>query len=152
MIEQRLKELKIELPDVAPTVANFLPYVQTGNLLFVSGQVPFTDDGKLLSGSVGDDFTVEEATEIARRITITLLAVVKLALGDLDKVVRVVKINGSVNAYPGFKAHPAVINGCSNLLVEVFGEKGRHARAAVGVESLPGNVPVELEGVFEVAS
>ena len=110
-----------------------------------------TDDGKLLSGSVGTDFTVAEATRIARRTILALLAVVQKALDGLDNVVRVVKINGSVNAVPGFADQPRVINGCSDLLVEVFGEKGRHARAAVGVESLPGNVPVELEAIFEVS-
>lgn len=105
-IENRLKNLNIELPQVRPAVANFLPFVRTGNLLFVSGQVPMTDDGKLLSGSVGTDFTVEEATRITRRTTLALLAVVQKALGGLDNVVRVVKINGSVNAVPGFADQP----------------------------------------------
>jgi enamine deaminase RidA (YjgF/YER057c/UK114 family) len=149
-IESKLAELGIELPEVGEPVANFVPYVKTGNLLFISGQAPMTEDGQFLSGLVGTDFTIEEAIQITRETTITLLAVAKLALSDLDRIVRFVKINGSVNAKPGFTQQPAVINGCSDLLVEIFGEKGRHARAALGAGSLPGNVPVELEAVLEV--
>ena len=150
IIENRLQELGIELPSVGDPVANFLPFVRSGNLLFISGQVPFGPDGKLLPGQVGVDFSVEEANNIAREVTITLLAVIKKAVANLDNVVRIVKINGHVNAQPGFTGQPQVINGCSDLLVEVFGEKGRHARAAVGSGSLPGNVPLELEAIIEV--
>lgn len=148
-IDKRLEELGITLPEVATPPGNFVPCVRTGNLLYISGQVP-VKDGQLVSGSVGRDFTVEEARDLARHTTLFALAVAKKALPSLDDIKQVVKVNGSVNAEKGFSQHPAVINGSSDLLVEVFGEKGRHARAAVGVESLPGNVPVEIEVIFEI--
>jgi enamine deaminase RidA (YjgF/YER057c/UK114 family) len=150
-VEDRLNELGIQLPELSPPVANFLPFVKTGRLVFVSGQVPFDEHGKLLAGQVGAEFNVEEATKIARDVATTLIAVIKQAAGSLDNVTRIVKINGSVNAVPGFTQQPQVINGVSDLMVEVFGERGRHARAAVGTGGLPGNVPVEVEAVVEVA-
>ena len=148
--ENRLRDLNIRLPEVKPAVANFVPFVKTGKLVFVSGQVPFDEDGKLLAGQVGADISVEEAVKIARDVAITLIAVIKQAAGSLDNVTQIVKINGSVNAVPGFTQQPLVINGVSDLIVEVFGERGRHARAAVGTGSLPGNVPVEVEAIVEV--
>jgi len=149
--EARLKELGIRLPELGAPVANFLPFTRTGNLLFVSGQVPINENGQLLCGRVGAEFSVDEAAGIARDVAITVLAVIREAAGSLDNVTQVVKISGSVNAVAGFPQQPQVINGVSDLMVEVFGERGRHARAAVGAGSLPGNVPVEVEAIIEVA-
>ena len=148
-IESRLEELNITLPEVGTPPSNFVAFIRTGNLLYVSGQIPIRD-GRIITGSVGKDFDVEEATGLARLATLFALAVAKKALPSLDDIKQVVKVNGSVNAEKGFSQQPVVINGCSDLLVEVFGEKGRNARAAVGVESLPANVPVEIEIIFEV--
>ncbi len=149
-IETRLRQLEIDLPAIGAPAGNFLPFIRTGNLLFISGQVPLAADGKWITGRVGTDFSVDEARNIARRTGLNLIAVAKAALPSLDDVERVVKINGYVNACEGFAEQPAVINGCSDLMVEVWGDRGKHARAAVGVASLPGNVPVEIEGIFEV--
>jgi enamine deaminase RidA (YjgF/YER057c/UK114 family) len=149
--EIRLRDLGIRLPEVKAPLANFVPFVKTGKLVFVSGQVPLDEHGKLLTGQVGADISVEEAVAIARDVAITLIAVIKQAAGSLDNVTQIVKINGSVNAVPGFTQQPLVINGVSDLIAEVFGERGRHARAAVGTGSLPGNVPVEVEAIVEVA-
>lgn len=149
--EARLRALGIRLPELGAPVANFLPFTRTGNLLFISGQVPLDENGQLLCGRVGAEFTVDEAAGVARDVAITVLAVIRKAVGSLDNVTQVVKINGSVNAVAGFTQQPQVINGVSDLMVEVFGERGRHARAAVGTGSLPGNVPVEVEAIVEVA-
>jgi enamine deaminase RidA (YjgF/YER057c/UK114 family) len=144
--EAKVKELGLELVDVKVGDAALIPWVRTGNLLYLSGRTPSAGP----KGQVGKDVTTEEAYEAARNCAIGQLSVAKAALGDLDKVVRVVKVLGMVNAVPGFTEQPKVINGFSDLLVEVFGENGRHARSAVGVGSLPGNVPVEVEIIFEV--
>ena len=149
-IEARLESLGYKLPKVGKPVANFLPCVQTGNLLFVSGQVPQDEGGAFIAGRVGVDTSVKEAKELALQLGLRLIAVVNMVNTSLDAVGRVVKINGYVNCDPGFGDQPAVINGCSDLMVEVFGERGKHARAAVGVASLPGNAPVEIEGIFEL--
>ncbi len=133
--EHRLRDLDIRLPEVKAAVTNYVPFVKTGNLVFVSGQVPFDEHGKLLAGQVGADISVEEAVKIARDVTMNLIAVIRQAAGSLDNVTRIVKINGSVNAVSGFTQQPLVINGVSDLIVEVFGERGRHARAAVGTGS-----------------
>lgn len=150
--EQRLKELGIELPDLPAPVGNFVPAVVHDNLAFFSGQGPVMEDGRLAVGKVGRDVTAEEAYHQARRTGIVLLAAMKKAFGTLDRVERIVKIFGMVNAVPEFAGHPAVINGCSDLMVEVFGEAGRHARSAVGMGSLPGGITVEIEAVVAVKS
>lgn len=150
-IDAALEQMGIVLPDAPAPAANYVPYVQTGKLVFISGQLPTGPDG-LMKGKVGAEIDAETAQKAARFCAIALIAQLKSACGgDLDKVVRVVKLTGFVNATPEFEAHPAVINGASDLMAEVFGEKGAHSRAAVGVGSLPFNVQVEVEGVFEIA-
>ena len=147
-IEQRLRELGLELPTVPPPAANYANAVRTGNLMFLSGAAPTTADGEIPKGKVGADVTAEEAAEHARSVGLNLLAVLKQELGDLDRVRRVVKLLGMVNAVPDFREQPKVINGCSDLFVEVFGEQ--HARSAVGVGSLPFGITVEIEAIVEV--
>lgn len=149
--EARLAELGITLPDAPSPVASYVTAVRTGNLLFTSGHTPQRADGSFITGKVGDDLTVAEGQEAARRTTIGLLATLRRELGSLDKVTRVVKVLGMVNCGPGFTEQPAVINGCSDLLLAVFGDAGRHARSAVGVGSLPLDIAVEIELVVEVA-
>jgi enamine deaminase RidA (YjgF/YER057c/UK114 family) len=149
--EQRLRERGIELPKSMAPVANYVPAVRTGNLIFLAGMGPLKPDGTLASGKVGKDVTVEEAYQHARLTGLQLLAAVRGAMGSLDSVTRVVKVFGMVNAVPEFTDHPKVINGCSDLFVEVFGDRGRHARSAVGMGSLPFGISVEIEAVFEVA-
>ncbi len=143
--EKRLRELKIALGPVSPPVANYVNAVRAGKLLFLAGKGP----GKV-RGKLGREFTVEQGYQHARAVGLALLAVMKDELGSLDKVKRVVKLLGMVNAVPEFQDHPKVINGCSDLFVEVFGERGRHARSAVGMESLPNGIPVEIECIVEV--
>jgi len=148
--EQRLKELKLDLGAVSAPVANYVNAVRTGNLLFLAGKGPRAADGKRPSGKVGREFTAEQAYRHARSVGLDLLAVMRAELGSLDRVARVVKVLGMVNAVPEFQDHPRVINGCSDLFVEVFGERGRHARSAVGMGSLPMGIPVEIECIVEV--
>jgi enamine deaminase RidA (YjgF/YER057c/UK114 family) len=149
-IEDKLTQLGISLPPISAPIANYVPFVISGNLLFTSGQGPKTLSENWLRGKVGDDTTIEQAYKHARLTGIQVLAVVHSALGSLDRVHRVVKILGFVNANPRFTGHPQVVNGCSDLMVEVFGDKGRHARSAVGVSSLPENLTVEIEAIFEI--
>ena len=149
-IEQRVKELNLELPAVTPPVATYVNAARTGNLLFLSGKVPVDAGGKMLTGKVGKDVTTEEAAKHARLVGLHLIAVMRHELGSLDKVKRVVKLLGMVNAVPEYGEQPKVINGCSDLMVEVFGDKGRHARSAIGVGSLPAGVTVEIEAIVEV--
>lgn len=150
-IDAKLKELGIELPTPPAPVASYVPYVRTGNLVFVSGQVTLGPKGLEYVGIVGKDFTTAEGQAAAKLCAINVIAQVKAALdGDLDRVKRCVKVTGFVNAVPGYAEHPEVINGASNLFGDVFGEAGRHARAAVGAGSLPRNVAVEVEAIFEV--
>ena len=152
VVDKRLEELGITLPEMRPPVANYVPAVRTGNLLFLSGSIPAArPDGTDVRGKLGADLSVEEGYEAARLVGINLLAVLKTTLGDLDRVNRIVKLLSMVNAAPDFVDTPAVANGCSDLLVEVFGDKGKHARSAVGMAALPLNVPVEIEMVVEVA-
>lgn len=148
--EARLKELGIVLPKVPAPVANYLPYRVAGNLLFLAGQGPRDDNGNLLSGKVGGDVSVDEAYKRARIIGLQLLSAARTALGSLDRVDTVVKMLCMVNAVPEFKEHPKVANGMSDLFVEVFGDNGKHARSAVGMGSLPGQISVEIEGIFSV--
>jgi enamine deaminase RidA (YjgF/YER057c/UK114 family) len=150
-IDARLKELGIEIPTVAKPAAAYVPGVRTGNLIFVSGQVPFVNGELTFKGKVGAEFTVEQGQECARVCALNAIAVAKDMLGgDLDKVTRVVKLGGFVNCPADFEQHPMVINGASNVVGEIFGDKGAHSRFAVGVGSLPFNVAVEVEAVFEV--
>lgn len=148
--EQKLKELGIELPATPKPVANYVPAVRTGNLLYLSGQGPRSASGKLETGRVGENITLEQAYQHARLVGIQLLAAAKEGLdGDLSRVKRVVKLLGLVNSTPDFAEQPRVINGCSDFFVEVFGDRGRHARSAIGA-MLPGNITVEIEAIFEV--
>jgi enamine deaminase RidA (YjgF/YER057c/UK114 family) len=149
-IEKRLEELGIALPAATSPAANYVNAVRTGDLLFLAGKGPYRPDGTLHTGIVGQDVTVEEAYQHARLTGLHLIATLKAELGDLDRVRRIVKVLGMVNAVPRFTQQPEVVNGCSDLLVEVFGDRGRHARSAVGVGSLPRNITVEIEAVVEV--
>lgn len=149
-IEKKLIELNITLPDTPKPIANYVPSKKSGNLIFLSGQGPRTPDGDFLSGKVGVDITVDEAYDAARMVGIQLLSALKSEITDLNNVKQIIKLLGMVNAIDSFKDHPNVINGCSDLLVEVFGEKGKHARSAVGVASLPNQIPVEIEMIVEV--
>ena len=149
-VEARLKSLGIELPKSPSPLANYVPFVITGNLLYLSGQGPREADGSFHTGKVGQEVTIEQAYQDARLTGLNLLAVMQGALGELDRVERVVKLLGMVNGTPDFLEHPQVINGCSDLMVEVFEEKGRHARSAVGMGSLPNNITVEVEAIVEI--
>lgn len=148
-VEERIKELGIDLPSAANPVANYVNAVRTGNLIFLAGKGP-SKDGDYVRGKVGTDLTIEEGYEAARLTGIQQLAVLKAELGDLNKVVRTVKVLGMVNAGPDFTNQPEVINGFSDLMVEVFGERGKHARAAVGMGSLPRGIACEIEMIVEV--
>ncbi len=150
--ESRLKELGIVLTEPPKPIANYVPFVRTGNLLTVSGQICLDGDGKLVAkGRLGDDVSIEDGQKAARACAIGLLAQMKAAIGDLDKVVRVVRLGGFVNSAPGFVDGPKVMNGASDLMVAVFGDRGKHARSTVGVAALPGDAAVEVEGLFEVS-
>jgi len=148
--EQRLTERGFVLPEVPKPIANFETGVFYGNLLYLSGTGPLLENGKMARGKVGDTVTVEEAYLHAQRTGLMLIAAMKKLLGDLNRVKQVVKLLGMVNAAPDFQNHPQVINGCSDLMVNVFGEAGRHARSAVGMGSLPGNITVEIEAIVAV--
>jgi enamine deaminase RidA (YjgF/YER057c/UK114 family) len=148
--ESRIAALGITLPEASSPIANYVNGVQTGNLIFLSGKGPLQEDGTNITGKVGSDLSIEQGYEAARITGINQLAVLKSMLGDLSRVKRVVKVLGMVNATPDFSEHPKVINGYSDLMVAVFGEAGKHARAAVGMGSLPGNIAVEIEMIVEV--
>jgi len=151
-VEQKLAALGIALPTPAAPIANYVGFVRTGSLLVVSGQICLGAGGTLVAkGKLGDNVTVEQGQAAARACAINLLAQVKVALGDLDKMVRVVRLGGFINSTPTFLDGPKVMNGASDLMVEVFGDKGRHARTTVGVAALPLDAAVEVEGLFEVA-
>ncbi|ABD88855.1 RidA family protein [Rhodopseudomonas palustris] len=151
-VEQKLAAQGVVLHEPASPVANYVGFVRSGNLLFVSGQVCFDPQGQLIAkGKLGVDVTIEQGVAAARGCAINILAQVKAALGDLDKVVRVVRLGGFVNSPPDFIDAPKVVNGASDLMVAAFGDKGRHARAAVGVAALPADAAVEVDAVFEVA-
>lgn len=150
-VDARLKDLKITLPKAVAPVANYVPFVISGNLVFVSGQVTLGPNGLEYVGQVGKDFSVEEGQAAARLCALNVIAQLKEACGgDLDRVKRCVKVTGFVSAVPGFGQHPEVINGASDLFVQVLGDIGKHARAAVGAGSLPRNVAVEVEAIFEI--
>lgn len=148
--EQKLKEKGIELTTPSAPLANYVNVVRTGNLLFLAGKGPTRTDGTTITGKVGKDLTIEQGYEAARIVAINHLAVLKAALGDLNKVKRIVKVLGMVNCESNFTDHPKVINGYSDMMVAIFGDKGKHARSAVGMGSLPNNIAVEVEVVVEV--
>ena len=152
MAESKLAALGITLPTPAAPIANYVAVVRTGNLLVVSGQLCFGAEGKLVaSGQLGAGVSIEDGALAARACAVNLLAQIKANIGELDKVVRVVRLGGFINSAPGFNDGPKVMNGASDLMVEVFGDKGRHARTTVGVSALPVNAAVEVEGLFEVS-
>ena len=152
-IDARLVELGLELPEPSAAGANYVPFVRTGNFMVVSGQLCLDAEGKLVAkGQLGGGVSIEDGQKAARACAINLLAHLKAALGDLDKVTRVVRLGGFINSAAGFVDGPKVMNGASDLMVEVFGDKGRHARTTVGVSALPGDAAVEVEGTFAVAS
>lgn len=149
--EQKLSALGIVLSDAPAPAANYVPFVQVGNLIYVSGQISMGSDG-MVKGKLGGDFSVEAGQKAAQLCAVNLISQLRSACGgDLDNLKRVVKLNGFVNSTQDFTDHPAVINGASDLMVEVFGDAGKHARAAVGCSSLPFGVAVEIEGIFEIA-
>ena len=151
-VEKKLSELGIVLTEPAAPVANYVPFVRTGNLLMVSGQICLDAQGKLVAtGQLGGGVSIEDGQKAARACAVNLLAQVKAALGDLDKVLRVVRLGGFVNSAPGFLEGPKVMNGASDLMVAAFGDKGKHARSTVGVSALPADAAVEVEGLFEVS-
>src|SRR5882724_6175400 len=150
-IEQRLKELGITLPKVGSPLGNYVHAKRVGDLLYLSGKGPERADGTMPRGKLGAGMTIEEGYRHARQVGLVLIAAIKDALGgDLERVEGIVKVLGMVNAAPDFEDHPKVVNGCSDLFVEVFGEAGRHARSAVGMSSLPTGIPVEIEGIVAV--
>ena len=149
--EQKLAGLGLKLPALPKPIGNYVPFKRAGDIIYLSGQGPRRPDGGPITGKVGRDVTVEEAYEHAKLIGLGLLAAAKLAAGDLDKV-EVLKVLGMVNAIPEFKDQPKVINGCSDLFVAILGERGRHARSAVGMGSLPNQITVEIEAIMRVVS
>jgi enamine deaminase RidA (YjgF/YER057c/UK114 family) len=152
IVEGKLKALGIVLKEPAKPIANYVPYVRTGNVLTVSGQLCFGDDGKLVAtGQLGGGVSVEDGQKAARACAISLITQVKAALGDLDKVKQVVRLGGFINSAPGFTDGPKVMNGASDLMVAVFGDAGKHARSTVGVAALPADAAVEVEATFEVS-
>nr|WP_294903500.1 RidA family protein [uncultured Lacibacter sp.] len=150
-VDEKIKELGLQLPAVTKPAANYVKYVRTGNLIFLAGHIPTRMDGTNITGKVGKDLTIEQGYHAAEVAALNLIATLKDALsGDLNKVKRIVKVNGYVNCLPDFTEQPKVINGCSDLLVKLFGEKGKHARAAMGMVALPLHAAVEIEMIVEV--
>jgi enamine deaminase RidA (YjgF/YER057c/UK114 family) len=149
--EQRLAELGHTVPQTPPSIANYVGAVRTGNLLYLSGKGPNQIGGRVWLGKLGAELTTADGYEAARDCMLNLLAVLRDELGELSRVQRVVKLLGMVNSTPNFDEQPKVINGASDLLVNIFGDKGRHARSAVGMQALPGGIPVEIEMIVEIA-
>src|SRR5690349_13981017 len=151
-IEKKLAGLGVTLPTPASPIANYVPFVRSGNMLVVSGQICFGADGKLVAkGQLGRSVSLEDGQQAARACGINVVAQLKAALGDLDKDTRVVRLGGFINSVPGFTDGPKVMNGASDLMVDIFGDKGRHARSTVGVAALPADAAVEVEGLFETS-
>jgi enamine deaminase RidA (YjgF/YER057c/UK114 family) len=148
--ELKLKELGITLSTPSSPVANYVNTVLTGNLLYISGKGPLQDNGEYIKGKVGENLTIEEGYNAARVTAINLISTLKASLGDLSRVKRIIRVTGMVNSASDFTEHPSVVNGCSDLLVEVFGERGKHTRAAVGMNSLPSNIAVEIDMIVEI--
>ncbi len=149
-VENRLKELGIKLITPVPPTANFVKAVRVGNMVYLSGHGPDKPEGGQVIGKLGSDLTLEQGQEAARLVGISLLSSLKAEIGDLNKVKRIVKVLGMVNAVPSFEKHSQVMNGFSDLMVQVFGENGKHARSSVGMSSLPANIPVEIEMIVEL--
>lgn len=149
-VEEKLRHMGYELPAPLTPLANYIPAYRTGNLVFLSGSGPIRADGSILTGKVGADLSIEDGYEASRLCALNLLAHLKKNIGDLDKVKHIVKLLGMVNATPEFTRQPDIINGCSDMLVELFGDRGRHARSAIGMVSLPHNYAVEIEMIVEV--
>ncbi|MEE2910355.1 MAG: RidA family protein [Candidatus Poribacteria bacterium] len=149
-VNKKIEELGIQLQKPVKPVANYVTTVQTGNLVFTSGHGPIGDDGQLILGQLGTDMDIEGGYQAARAVGIGLLSTLKATLGNLDRIKKIVKLVGFVNSSADFKDQPAVVNGASDLFVEVFGDKGRHARSAVGMVQLPGGIAVEVEMIVEV--
>ena len=149
-IEDKLEEMGLSLPPPTTPMANYVPAVLSGNLVFLSGHVPRNPDGSLVVGRLGADWSMEQGYESAKQVTLSLLASLKDAIGDLDRVKRIVRLFCMVNATPDFTQHPAVANGASDILVALMGDDGKHARVAAGMSSLPGGVPVEIEMTVEL--
>jgi len=151
-VEKRLAELGIVLPEPVAPVANYVPFVRTGNFLVVSGQLCLDTEGKLVAkGQLGGGVSIDDGIKAARACSINILAQLKAGIGDLDKIARVVRLGGFINSAAGFPDGPKVMNGASDLMVAVFGDKGRHARTTIGVAALPLDAAVEVEAAFEVA-
>ncbi len=150
-IKSRLRELGIDLPGAAAPAANYVPFVITGNQLWISGQLPFRDGKVQHQGKIGGDLTAEDGIAAARLCGLNIIAQAEAAVGDLDHIRRIIKLGGFVNAAPDFTDHPKVINGASDMIVEVFGDAGRHARFALGASGLPLNAAVEIDAVIEIA-
>jgi enamine deaminase RidA (YjgF/YER057c/UK114 family) len=150
-IESRLAELGLTLPEAPNPVANYVPYAISGNLLFISGQISKGADGRVVAGALGDTVSLEAGQQAARLCALNILAQAKAALGSLDRIVQVVRLTGFVNATPAFTDHPKVVNGASDLMVDVLGAKGRHTRAAVGVSSLPLGSAVEIDATIAIS-
>ncbi|MEM9223715.1 MAG: RidA family protein [Pseudomonadota bacterium] len=151
-IEAALQAQGVSLPNPSTPAGSYVPVVRTGNLLYVAGQIPMGPDGPQYIGRCGENVSLEDAQAAAKLCAMNILAQVKNAIGSLDKVSRIVKLNGYVNSTPAFTDHPKVVNGASDFLVSIFGDKGRHARAAVGVAALPLGVSVEVEAIVEIES
>lgn len=149
-VEEKINDLGIQLENPEKPVANYVPAVKTGNLIFLSGKIPKDEEGNLITGKLGTDLTIEQGYEAARSCAVAQLSTLKAEIGDLNKVVRIVKVNGFVNADPDFTELSKVVNGFSDLMVEVFGERGKHARAAVGMASLPLGIACDIEMIVEV--
>lgn len=151
-VESRLQTLALSLPSSPAPVANYVPFHLVGNLLFISGQISRAGDGRIASGKLGGGVDVAQGREAAKLCALNILAVSKAALGDLDRIARIVKLTGFVNAVPSFTDHPQVVNGASDCLVEILGDKGRHTRSAVGMGSLPLDAAVEIEAIIEISA
>ncbi len=149
-IEARLKALDLALPEAKAAVGNYVPFVHLGGQLHISGQLPMKDGGIAVAGTLGAGVDVPQGQEAAKLCALNILAQAKAALGDLDRIVQLLRLNGFVNSAPGFADHPKVINGASDLMVEILGDKGRHTRIAVGCTSLPLNAAVEIDAVFAI--
>lgn len=148
--DQKLDQLGIQLPQIPEAIGNYVDLVKVGNLVFLSGRGPLKGDGKYICGKIGQDLTTEEGYQAAKLAAINQLAVLKKSFGSLNKIKRIVKVNGYVNSAESFSEHPKVINGFSDLFIEIFGEDGRHARTSVGVIALPQNIAVEVEMIIEI--
>ncbi len=149
-IEQRIIDLGIELPVISPPIANYVNVTRSGNTLYLAGKGPKSDNGEYITGKLGKELTEQQGYNAARQVGIMQLAVLKNYLGDMNRVKQILKVQGMVNAAPDYTNHPEVINGYSDLMVEVFGESGKHARAAVGMASLPRNICVEIDMIVEI--